>query len=125
MKVLLDTNAFLRWTTDLPLPRAVERRLARQDTECFISIVSAWEISIQTALELSAIDVEKKIKDIGATLLPIKFFHLNQLDRLPLFRNHPDPFDRLLIAQAIAEDLTMISSDRLFPQYLHLQLLWN
>ena len=73
----------------------------------------------------SAADVEAAIGDMRAVLLPIKFTHLNELSRLPMFENHRDPFDRMLIAQAIAEDVSIISSDMRFDAYKRLRVLWN
>lgn len=125
MRVLLDTSAFLRWTADDKLPPAVERRLLRTDTECYVSIVSAWEIAIKPALGRDVSGVEQTIANIGAFVLPLRFAHINQIPQLPAFRDHRDPFDRILIAQAIAENLTMISSDQRFGQYQQLQLLWD
>lgn len=125
MKVLLDTKAFLRWTLDEGLPRRVKRRLSRPDTQCYVSIVSVWEICIKKSLNRRATEVEAAIQAINARLLPIEFMHLDELTHLAWFENHRDPFDRLLVAQAISEDLTMISSDQRFTNYQRLKLLWD
>jgi PIN domain nuclease of toxin-antitoxin system len=125
LRLLLDTNAFLRLMGDRPLTRAVERALNRADTERFVSIVTAWEIANKRTLSLSATDVEAGIAAMAATLLPINFQHLDELYRLPLYTNHRDPFDRLLIAQAIAEDLSIVSSDIRFGNYKRLRVLWD
>lgn len=125
MRLLLDTNAFLRWRIGSPVPPAVERALNRKGTECFVSIVTAWEIANKPALNLSATDVEVGIVRMSAILLPINFQHLDELSRLPLYTNHRDPFDRLLIAQAIAEDLSIVSSDLRFGNYKSLRILWD
>ena len=125
MRLLLDTNAFLRLTVDRPLPKAVQSALNRRDAECFVSVVTAWEIANKPTLNLSTADVETGIAKIAAILLPIKFQHLDELSRLPLYTNHRDPFDRLLIAQAIAEDLSIVSSDMRFGKYKRLHVLWG
>jgi PIN domain nuclease of toxin-antitoxin system len=125
LRLLLDTNAFLRWMVGEPLPLSVERALNRRDTQCFVSIVTAWEIAIKHSLSLSAHDVEIGIARMSAILLPIGFQHLDELSRLQAFTNHRDPFDRLLIAQAIAEDLSMVSSDMRFGNYKRLRILWD
>lgn len=125
MRLLLDTNAFLRLGLDRPLPKAVQRALNRRDAECFVSIVTAWEIVNKPTLVLSTADVKTGIAKIAAILLPIKFQHLDELSRLPLYPNHRDPFDRLLIAQAIAEDLSIVSSDTRFGNYKRLRILWD
>jgi PIN domain nuclease of toxin-antitoxin system len=125
LRLLLDTNAFLRWRIGSPVPLPVERALNRKDTECFVSIVTAWEIANKPILNLSATDVEAGIARMSAILLPISFQHLDELSRLPLFPNHRDPFDRLLIAQAIAEELSIVSSDLRFGNYKRLRVLWD
>ena len=125
MKVLLDTNVFLRWTSNSPFPRTVERLLTRPGTEFIVSIVTGWEIVMKPKLDRSAEDVETAIEEMGAVLLPIKFKHLNRLSHLPLKENHKDPFDRLLIAQALAEDLSIVTSDTHFAGYKGLRVLWD
>ena len=95
------------------------------DSECFVSIASAWEIVVRPKLGRSSEEVEAKVVEIGAKMLPMQFSQLKELTKLPYFQDHRDPFDRLLIAQAIAEDLTMVSSDTRFAQYGELTLFWE
>jgi PIN domain nuclease of toxin-antitoxin system len=76
-------------------------------------------------LGISAEDVQGGMAAIGARLLPIRFPHLSALSSLPAFGHHKDPFDRLLIAQAIAEDMRMLSSDTRFGEYKRLRLIWE
>ena len=125
MKVLLDTNVFLRWTGNLPLPRTIERLLTKHSTELTVSIVTGWKIVMKPKLDRSAEDVETAIGEMGAVLLPLKFKHLNRLSHLPLHENHKDPFDRLLIAQALVEDLSIVTSDMHFSEYKGLRVLWD
>ena len=125
MRVLLDTNAFLRWMAATPMPQPVERILAKRDTECLVSIVSGWEIMLKAKLGLSATDVEAGLDAMGARLLPIRFRHLSELSRLVLDEDHRDPFDRMLIAQALAEQLPVITSDSRFEKYRGLRVIWN
>lgn len=125
MKVLLDTNVFLRWISDSSLPRPVERLLKRANTGIVVSIVTGWEIVLKPKLGRGPADVEDAIGQMGAVLLPIKFEHLNELSRLPLHDDHRDPFDRMLIAQAIAEDLPVATSDTRFTGYKRLRVLWD
>ena len=125
MRLLLDTNAFLRWMADSPLPRSVERALSRRETECLVSIVTGWEIVMKAKLGVSAADVEAAIDEMGAALLPIKFRHLNELSHLPFYEDHRDPFDRMLIAQALAEDVSIVTSDMRFANYKRLRVLWD
>lgn len=75
-------------------------------------------------LGLRISDFEASIAEIGAALLPIKLTHLNELSGLPL-RDPRDPFDRMLIAQALAEELTIVTSDRRFGEYKRLRVLWD
>jgi PIN domain nuclease of toxin-antitoxin system len=70
-------------------------------------------------------DLVAGIARMGAQLLPITFAHLTELLALPLFPDHRDPFDRLLIAQAISEGLRMVSNDTRFSDYKKLRLLWD
>jgi len=125
VKLLLDTNVFLRWMANTPLPRVVERQFAKNGTEKFVSIVSAWEIVMKPQLGLSAADVEAGIAAMGSVVLPIRFRHLDKLSGLAIYQDHRDPFDRILIAQALAEDLSMVSSDTRFGGYKGLRVIWG
>ncbi|MGH9612613.1 MAG: type II toxin-antitoxin system VapC family toxin [Bryobacteraceae bacterium] len=125
MKLLLDTNAFVRWIAGSPLPHATGRVLARQNTLLLVSIVTGWEIIMKPKLNLGAADVEAAIGEMGATLLPIKFDHLNRLSHLPFYEDHRDPFDRMLIAQALIEDTPIVTSDARFSRYKGLRVLWD
>jgi PIN domain nuclease of toxin-antitoxin system len=125
MKVLLDTNVFLRWMNDSPLPRAVERLLMRSSTELTVSIVTGWEIVMKPKLDRSVMDVEAAIEEMGAVLLPIKFKHLKELSNLPVYEEHRDPFDRMLIAQAFAEGLSIVTNNMRFTGYKGLRVLWD
>jgi PIN domain nuclease of toxin-antitoxin system len=125
VKLLLDTNVFLRWMSNTPLPRVIERQIAKNGTEKFVSIVSAWEIVMKPQLGLSAADVEAGIAAMGSVVLPIRFRHLDKLSGLAIYQDHRDPFDRILIAQALAEDLSMVSSDTRFGGYKGLRVIWG
>ncbi len=61
----------------------------------------------------------------GATLLSVRFRHVDELSVLPTHGDHRDPFDRMLIAQALAEELSMVSSDTRFEDYTRLRLIWQ
>jgi PIN domain nuclease of toxin-antitoxin system len=122
---LLDTSAFIRWL-DGSLPRHVKRNIEK--TELLVSIVTPWEIAIKPALKeagLTAGVVARKLDEMGARLLPVTLRHTDVLCALPL--HHKDPFDRMIIAQALAEDCMLVSPDQRFPLYggAGLSVLWE
>jgi PIN domain nuclease of toxin-antitoxin system len=125
MKVLLDTNVFVRWMAAAPLPRVVQRLLTRRSTVAFVSVVTGWEIVMKPGLGLRSADVEAGVASMGASVLPVGFRHLDELSRLPIRDDHCDPFDRMLIAQALAEDLEIVTSDRRFEGYKRLRVVWE
>lgn len=127
MKLLLDTHAFL-WFFDTPdkLSPTVRAALADPANACFLSVVSVWEIQIKLALGKLALSqtVEDAITlaiNDGLQILPAELNHVFGLSGLP--RHHSDPFDRLLIAQALFEGLTLVTRDAKFRQY-SVPLLW-
>lgn len=118
MKVLLDTHILLWWLGDdeqLPAPAAAT--IADPDNEVVVSAASAWEISIKQAA--GRLDAPEDLLDALAAndfgMLPITAHHAMAAGRLPA--HHADPFDRMLIAQAQIEDLTLVSVDRRFSEY--------
>lgn len=118
MNLLLDTHALLWWLAD-DAALTVNARAAIGDRSngIYVSAASAWEISIKKALgKLEAPD------DLDAALianhfqsLPITIRHGTSAGQLP--RHHDDPFDRMLIAQAQAEQLTLVTHDAMFRPY--------
>ncbi len=122
MNILLDTHAFL-WFVDGSdkLSQLANLLLNDQDNELFLSIVSVWEIQIKITIGKLKLDeplseIITKQKDINdLQILPVELEHIWQLDKLPL--NHKDPFDRMLIAQAISENFPIVSIDHIFVQY--------
>ncbi len=122
MRFLLDTHIFL-WLNDEPAKLSPALHLICDDpaNELFISLVSLWEIQIKQQLGKLKFDVpwqqmlKIQQKDNGLVLLPIKLQHIATLETLPLI--HRDPFDRLLIAQAIQEEMTILSADTAFCNY--------
>ena len=121
MRLLLDTHAFLWfYSGDERLSLAGKALIDDPINACFLSIASVWEMGIKTSigkLELR-VDFAGLAEFMAANrmeLLPIAFEHIQRLQQLPF--HHRDPFDRLLIAQALTEDLTLLSRDAVFPQY--------
>jgi PIN domain nuclease of toxin-antitoxin system len=115
VRLLLDTNAFVRWHLAKLRPAAV-RTVQRADL-VVVSAVSAWEITVKRALgKLELKDsVEEIVSRNGFLPLPATVRHGDLLRDLPL--HHADPFDRLLIVQALDEGLTILTSDRAFEPY--------
>lgn len=121
MKLLLDTNAFMWWDSK-PANLSVVAFQAISDpaNEVWISPVSIWEVQIKNALgklplrdSLSKIVAAQLIH--GLRELPIHSSHALALDLLPAV--HKDPFDRMLAAQSIVEQMTLVTSDAIFQQY--------
>ena len=121
MKILLDTHALIWFTEgDAKLSFNAKTEILKDENQRFISIASLWEIVIKTSigkLELNqSVNDIKTVLDINnISLLGINFNHLTILLTLPQY--HKDPFDRLIISQAIAENLTIISADKHFSSY--------
>lgn len=109
MRLLLDTHTFVWWDND-ELPRAVRDRIQAADA-VYVSAVSAWEVAIKTALgKITARgSFADAIEDYGFDPLPITVAHADAVRALP--PHHRDPFDRLLIAQAESENLTLVTRD--------------
>ncbi len=122
MRILLDTHVLIWWLLDLPLIPASARALISDDrNEAFVSAASAWEIAIkfkQGKMPEAAgfvADLEGAIGNAGFIPLPVVVRDGERAGGLPL--HHKDPFDRMLIAQALAESLTLVSNERLFDRY--------
>jgi len=118
MKVLLDTHILLWWLAEDPaLPPPAGDAIADSDTTVVVSAATAWEIAIKKAVgRLDAPDDLLDALDANAfDTLAITAAHALAAGELPA--HHTDPFDRMLIAQARAEGLTLISVDRRFSDY--------
>lgn len=122
MALLLDTHAFI-WWADAPERLSAEliARLSDPDETLLLSIASLWEMQIKIALGKLAMQrplrsvVEEQQTENGIVLLEIAPRHLWALGALPAA--HGDPFDRLLIAQAHSDELTLVSRDAQFDAY--------
>ena len=117
-RLLLDTHALLWWLADDPQLGRKARTLVKDvRNTVMVSAASAWEISIKKAIgKLEAPEgLSNLIEDEGFESLPITFFHGERAGALPLL--HRDPFDRMLVAQAQAEGLDVITSDDRIQQY--------
>jgi len=120
LAVLLDTHTFLWWCEDAGnLSKKARRIISKED--CLLSLASLWEISIKVSLGKLKLPggfdryVPEQMALNGFTQLAIGFRHIAGCGRLPW--HHRDPFDRLLIAQAIEEEVAVVSRDAVFEQY--------
>jgi len=115
MKLLLDTHTFV-WWDNARLPTSVTKRIQRAE-EVLVSAVVAWEIAIKSSIgKMTAKGlVADAISDYGFTPLPIQLSHADAVRSLPAL--HRDPFDRMLIAQALVEDLVIVSADQALSVY--------
>jgi PIN domain nuclease of toxin-antitoxin system len=122
-RLLLDTHVFLWWRSEPSrLADEVRSRIATADI-VFVSSVSAWEAAIKASLgRLELPDtIEAGVLASGFEKLLITFSHAERAGGLP--PHHRDPFDRMLVAQAQAEDLTLVTHDRLLKPY-DVEILW-
>lgn len=122
MTILVDTHAVLWWlAADKQLSRAAIRILENPVNRRVVSMVSLWEIAIKMASgglptkDASLQTIADQLEKQRFILLPIKVEHLLRLDDLPWF--HRDPFDRLLIAQALEEGVPFLTADAAIARY--------
>lgn len=121
MKVLLDTHALIWFTEGSDkLSLKAKSEIDNKNNSKFISIATLWEIVIKSSkekleLKRSFVEISHFLSINSIQIINIEIAHLNTLLILPHY--HGDPFDRLLIAQAIMEDLTIISTDKHFKNY--------
>ncbi|HEX5139341.1 MAG TPA: type II toxin-antitoxin system VapC family toxin [Dehalococcoidia bacterium] len=118
MSLLLDTHALLWWLADSPeLSHEARTAIADEDEDVFVSIATAWEISIKRSLGRMETpdDLGEQLERHRFDLLPITLSHVSLTGRLPLL--HRDPFDRMLIAQAMTNGLTLVTRDRNIARY--------
>ena len=116
MTLLLDTHAFLWWRVNDPRVDTLRESVARAHT-VFVSSASAWEAAIKQSLGKLRLDESfaGMVEQSGFSGLAITFAHTARLLTLP--PHHRDPFDRMLIAQALVEGATIVTHDPLFERY--------
>ena len=128
MKLLLDTHVFI-WLDISPekLSPTITAHLTNRENTLIVSVISIWEIQIKH--QLGKLRLEHSLKEMieaqqranQIEILPVTLNQVLMLENLPY--HHKDPFDRLLIAQAKAEDIPLVSNDGWMPQY-PIQVLW-
>lgn len=117
MSLLLDTHVLLWWLDGSQLDEATVERIADPGELVVVSAASIWEAAIKAALGKLDVpeDLADAVVDEGFEPLPIAFEHAARAGALP--PHHRDPFDRMLIAQAMVEDLTVLTHDPAFGPY--------
>jgi PIN domain nuclease of toxin-antitoxin system len=117
LNLLLDTNVLLWWLAESPRLSRDARKMVTASPVVYVSAASTWEIEIKRALgKLSAPEnLEEELSASNFVPLAITVAHSLAAARLP--RHHDDPFDRMLIAQAAVEALTLVTSDRRLTDY--------
>jgi PIN domain nuclease of toxin-antitoxin system len=122
MRVLLDTHAFLWLIGNLPkLSKKAKKIFTDKDNEILLSVASIWEMGIKLSLGKLELTqpfnkfIPTQLHQNGISQLDINFRHINEVVNLPF--HHRDPFDRLIISQAITEGTPIISNDNCFDLY--------
>lgn len=122
MRLLLDTHALVWWSEDSDKLGSLARTaLLDESNEVFVSTISAYEMSLKTRLgkwpEAANLlrELSDLIRDQRFTPLPLLLDHALMAGKLPL--DHRDPFDRMLIAQALVDDLTLVSNEQFFDRF--------
>lgn len=129
---LLDSNAFI-WAESAPsvLKREAREVIENPENTLFVSMACLWELADKASkgkwpefdliMQHQPDGLAGALQQSGMFVMPIEIFHIDAAYRLPLL--HRDPFDRMMIAQAMAEDLIVITADRVFEQYAGLRVL--
>ena len=127
MKYMMDTCAFIWYMTqDSKLPESI-REIIFSSSNMYVSIATLWEIAVkQTIGKLSAVtesvyEIAELCRNGGIVIMPLKLAYLERVKQLPLI--HRDPFDRIIIATAIEEDLTLLTNDSNITKY-ELKTIW-
>ena len=133
MIYLLDTHAFI-WATLRTdnLSKNSKEIISKKTNQICVSTVSFWEISLKSKIKkfffekINIKDLPRRAREMDFTIIDMQENETISFYELPLKENHKDPFDRMLIWQAIVKDMTMISKDGSFEQYKEngLKLFW-
>jgi len=121
VKILLDTHIVLWALADSPrLPEAARKIIMDEDNHILFSAASVWEVAIKHSLSpeqmpVSGADLLDCVRDAGYFELPVTSVHAAAIEALP--RRHKDPFDRILLAQAMSEPVRLLTHDSLLGGY--------
>jgi PIN domain nuclease of toxin-antitoxin system len=128
VRLLLDSHAFLWWVEGSPeLGKRARTAIANPESEVLFSVASGWELAIKLSLGKLRLDqnlgrfISEQLRLNAFTLLDVRLPHVARVADLPF--HHRDPFDRLLAAQALEDDLTIVTTDRIFRKY-DVAVLW-
>lgn len=128
MKILLDTHVFLWWDHDQKkLSQTALAAISDPNNLLLLSVASVWELIVE--IQIGKLSLKNTVSNLilrqqqvnGVNIMDIRQAHVLALEQMPL--HHKDPFDRILIAQSIAENATVVSADPIFSQY-HVTVLW-
>ena len=116
MRLLLDTHVLIGWDQGASLTERAEAAI-RQADQVYVSAVTGWEIAIKKSLGRlrTTRSVSDAVSESGFEELPVHLAHAQAVEALPW--HHRDPFDRMLVAQAQHEGLTVVTRDRLLARY--------
>lgn len=126
---LLDTHTFIWFMNgDNTLPLNIQAIISDPSNPCYLSIISIWEIAIKQSLNKLQLHsgfykIEEFLFENNIVVLHVKFRHLQLLTQLEFY--HRDPFDRIIISQAISEDYIILSKDTVFKLYQPLKVIWE
>jgi len=118
LKLLLDTHTMI-WVFSAPdrLSAQARNAISAGENEVFVSVISPWEVAIKRSKKQfrAPDDLGDAVEAHSFQLLPVLLRHTEAIDSLP--GHHGDPFDRMLVAQAIVDGLTLVTSDRALRRY--------
>ena len=131
MELLLDTQVLI-WAANTPsrLSNVARQALIEPHNFLFVSHASIWEMQLKVNLGKLQLGytvedfIAKQVQDLKIILLPLKTQHIFHLAHLPFYKDHKDPFDRMLVSQAIIEKLIMVSADEDIQQLYSINVLW-
>ena len=125
---LLDTHTLLWYLNNSEQLSDTAKNIINNEKNVSVSIISFWEIALKKNLgklkiSCSIEELENLCSNKNIEILPIKSAHLDELSNLPPIHN--DPFDRLIIAQAMIENLIIITKDKIIPKYEKINIFWS
>ena len=122
MKILLDTNALLWTLYSHRIPEAVQELIKNPNNELYISICSIWEIEIKhlkkpALMPISGKDIYEAIAGTNVEIIDVNYSYVEELEKVASEDIHYDPFDQMIIATAIKENMTILTGDLQINKY--------